>query len=133
MGVMRMAAAMVVGAGLMAAGCAGPIAARQDDLTQYPQVHVDAYSLHEAIVVQQPIANRVGAGQLHVSVPIRNRWDRDLHLQYKYYFVNQQGMTVEQPSPWTDFTVPRKGIDQFDFTSMGPMAADFRVELREAK
>ncbi|HVX84935.1 MAG TPA: YcfL family protein [Phycisphaerae bacterium] len=127
-----MAAAGVVG-GCLFAGCAGPIAARQDDLTQYPQVLVDAYSLHEAIVVQPPVTNRVGAGQLHVAVPIRNKWDRDLHLQYQYWFINQQGATVEPKSPWMDFTVPRKGIDQFDFTSMGPMAADFRVELREAK
>ncbi|HVS72132.1 MAG TPA: DUF1425 domain-containing protein [Phycisphaerae bacterium] len=130
---MRMiAAAGFVGATLMA-GCAGPIAARQDDLTQYPQVHEDAYSLHEAIVVQPPIVNRVGAGQLHVAITVRNKWDRDLHLQYQYYFKNQQGAMVEPISPWMDFTVARKGIDQFDFTSMSPMAADFDVHLREAK
>jgi uncharacterized protein YcfL len=129
---MRIMAMAVLAAAGIAGGCAGPIAARNEDLVQYPQVQLDAYSLHEAIVVQQPRVNRVGAGQLHVAITVRNRWDRDLHLQYKGYFVDQGGMTVEQPGPWTDFTVPRKGIDGFEFTSLGPTAADFRVEIREA-
>ncbi len=127
---------MLVAAGLvgLAAGCAGPIAARQDDLqtTQYPQIFLDAYSLHEAIVVQPPIVGFVGAHQLHVAVPIRNKWDRDLHLQYRYSFKDERGMQLGEASPWMDFTVPRKGVDQFQFTSMSPMAADFEVHLREA-
>jgi uncharacterized protein YcfL len=126
-----MSAAVLAGAGILG-GCSDPIAARNEQIVQYPQVHVDAYSLHEAIVVQPPRVDRVGAGQLHVAITVRNKWDRDLRLQYKAYFVNQAGMTVEQPTPWTDFTVPRKGIDGFEFTSLGPTAADFRVELREA-
>lgn len=123
-------AAVVVGVGF--AGCAGPISARQDDIQQgdYPQVHVDAYSLHEAMVVQKPIVHRVGVGQLDVTIPIRNKWDRALHLQYQYYFVDEQGARTEDASPWMPLTIPRKGFDQAHFTSLTP-AADFHVEFQE--
>jgi len=79
---------MVVGM----SGCTDPIAAWQDPIVEYPQVHVDAYSMQQKIRVQKPIATRFGAGQLQVDVPIRNLSDDDLTIDYVYYFVNERGI-----------------------------------------
>ncbi len=112
-------------------GCTDPIAAWQDPIVEYPQVHVDAYSLQQRIRVQKPIATRFGAGQLQVDVPIRNLTDNDLNVDYIYYFTNARGIQIGDPV--TAFQmIPRKGIGQLEFKSMSAVD-DFRVEIRDAK
>jgi uncharacterized protein YcfL len=126
---------VLVGASLAIslAGCTDPIPAEQETLAEYPQVHVDSYSLQNDIVVQPPIPSRVGAGQLRVDIPIRNKTDSDLNLDYKYYFTDKNGVQVEHDTSWQAIRIPRKGIDQIEFTSLTPAPADFRVELRRRK
>jgi uncharacterized protein YcfL len=115
------------------AACTGPIAAQQDTLTEYPQVHVDSYSLRNDVVIQPPVASRVGAGQLRVDIPIRNKTDGDLNLDYKYYFTDKNGVQVEHDTSWQAVRIPRKGIETIEFTSLTPAPADFRVELKRRK
>ena len=109
-------------------GCTEPIAAYQDEMTQYPQIHVTSYWLQDKIRVQPPQVSRVGAGQLKVAIQIRSKWDWDLPCDYKYYFYDPAGKQTYE-SGWQSVKIPRKGITAFDFTSLDP-AADFRVELR---
>ena len=112
-------------------GCTDPINAWQDPIVEYPQVHVDAYSMQQRIRVQKPIATRFGAGQLQVDVPIRNLTDADLNVDYIYYFTNARGIQIGDPV--TAFQmIPRKGIGQLEFKSMSAVD-DFRVEIRDAK
>ena len=118
---------------LAVASCTDPISATQDPVVQYPQVQFDSYYLQTWMRVQPPAVDRVGAGQLHVVVPIRNRTDEDRSLDYKYYFTDKNGVQVESPSGWQLVKIPRKGIEQFEFTSLSAAPQDFRVELREAK
>ncbi|MGN6368807.1 MAG: DUF1425 domain-containing protein [Phycisphaerae bacterium] len=124
---------LLMGAPLVIAlsGCTDPIAAWQDPIVEYPQVHVDAYSLQQRIRVQKPIASRFGAGQLQVDVPIRNLTDHDLNVDYIYYFTDRRGVQVGEPV--TAFQmIPRKGIGQLEFKSLSAVD-DFRVEIRDAK
>ena len=125
--------ALVVAAPMLvaAAGCSDPINAWQDPVVEYPQVHVDAYSLQQRIRVQKPIATRFGAGQLQVDVTIRNLTDHDLNVDYIYYFTNNRGVQIGDPV--TAFQmIPRKGIGQLEFKSLSAVD-DFRVEIRDAK
>ena len=116
---------------LAVTGCTDPIAAWQDPIVEYPQVHVDAYSMQQRIRVQKPIATRFGAGQLQVDVPIRNLSDNDLTIDYVYYFVNERGIEIGEPQ--TAFLrVQRKGIGQIEIKSMSAVA-DFRIEIKDAK
>ncbi len=114
---------------LVLMGCTDPIAAKQDPIQEYPQVHLTSYWLQTHLRVQQPIVSRVGAGQLAVQVSIRNLTDDDLSLDYKYYFMDEKGKQIQE-SGWTFVKVPRKGINAIDFTSLNFQAADFRVEIR---
>lgn len=116
---------------LAMSGCSDPIPALQDPLPDYPQVHVEAYLLQNLIRVQTPILSHVGAGQLRVDIPVRNLADRDLGIDYVYYFYDSRGVLIASPS--SQFvSLPRKGISQIEFMSLSP-AADFRVEIRYAK
>jgi uncharacterized protein YcfL len=114
-------------------GCTGPIAAEEDGivLQEYPQVTLTGYWLQQNIRVQQPVATRVGNGQLKVQMPVRTHTDYDLSLDYQFTFLDQNGLQVEQPG-WQYVRIPRKGMAQIEATSMTP-AADFRVLLRYRK
>ncbi len=117
---------------LAMSGCSDPIPALQDPLPDYPQVHVEAYLLQNLIRVQPPILSHVGAGQLRVDIPVRNLADRDLGIDFIYYFYDSRGVLIAEPSSRQFVSIPRKGISQIEFTSLSP-AADFRVEIRYAK
>ena len=114
-------------------GCTDPIPALEDPLPDYPQVHVEAYLLQSLVRVQKPILSRVGAGQLRVDIPIRNLADRDMQLDFVYYFYDQAGVLIAPPSSRQFLMVPRKGISQIEFTSLSGNAQYFRVEIRYAK
>jgi uncharacterized protein YcfL len=116
---------------LLLAACTDPIPAWQDPLTGRTQVTVTEYWLQDKIRVQPPHVERVGAGQLKVSIEIRSRHDWDLPLDYQYHFYDQAGKQT-YVSGWQLVRLPRKGSNTIDFTSMDP-AADFSVELRTAK
>ena len=124
-----LAGVILVAAGV--GGCTDPITANQDPIMQYPQVHMESYYLQQWTRVQPPITSRVGAGQLHVTVAIRNLTDSDMGLDYKYYFTGPSGSMVENETGWKLVTIPRKGISQIEFTSLSADARDFRVELRQ--
>ena len=113
-------------------GCTDPINAWQDPIVEYPQVHVDAYSMQQRIRVQKPIATRFGAGQLQVDVPIRNLTDDDLTIDYVYYFTDAKGIEIGEPQI-AFLRVQRKGIGQIEIKSMSAAAVDFRVEIKDAK
>ncbi len=126
------AAAMLAVVGLT--GCTDPIVANRDNIDVYPQVHVESYFLRNvALVVQPPRTSRVpGSGQLRVSIPIRNKTDDDLNVDYIYYFLAANGKQVEKTSGRMFLNVPRKGMAEIEFVSLTP-AEDFRVELFHAK
>ena len=116
---------------LVLSGCTDPIPAYDDPIVEYPQVHVDSYSLQNSIRVHKPIVTRFGAGQLQVDVPIRNLTDSDLSVDYIYYFMNNRGIQIGDPVVAYQ-RIPRKGIGQLEFKSLSAVD-DFRVEIRDAK
>lgn len=125
------ALALVACAGL--AGCNDPISGNQDTFSQYPQVRMNSYWLQQNTDVQKPIVMRTGSGQIDVQVPIRNKDDAELIVDYQYRFLSAQGAEVEARSGWHNLRIPRKGIATIRFTSMTAMAEDFDVQIRYRK
>lgn len=117
---------------LLAAGCEGPIAAHQTDIQTYPQVHLNDHWLQTWTRVQPPQIQYTGAQQMQVSVPIENRTDDTLSLDYQYRFL-RNGVEVEQRSGWHAYVLPPHGVGQITFTSMVPTANDFDVQIRRTK
>ena len=106
---------------VMAAGCASPT---------WPGVSVDTYSLRNDIAVQSPTVSRVGEGQLQVEIPVRNRTNKEIDLEYKYHFVDANGVQVEGDKAWLSKRVPPRGMEDIAFTSLTSSANDFRVQMR---
>jgi uncharacterized protein YcfL len=126
--------ALVAGATAMGlSACTDPIEAHQDEIVQPLQISFTDYWLRDdlAVTVLQPM--RVGAGQAKVIVQLRNKRDWTKSVDYKYYFVDERGVQVDNPSGWQFARLPPKGTEQIEFTSMSPAARDFRVQIRPAQ
>ncbi len=126
-------AALALVACMGLAGCDDPISGNQDTFSEYPQVRMNSYWLQQHTDVQRPIITRVGAGQINVQIPIRNKDDAELIIDYQYRFLTKAGAEVESRSGWHNLRIPRKGVATIQFTSMTAMADDFDVQIRYRK
>jgi uncharacterized protein YcfL len=129
-----MALALVAGArALGLGGCTDPIHANQDMIVQPLQITFTDWGLSQdlAVTVLQPM--RAGAGQAKVVIQLRNTRDWEKQVDYKYYFVDERGVQVDNPSGWQLVKIPPKGTEQIEFMSMSAMARDFRVQFRPAQ
>jgi uncharacterized protein YcfL len=114
-------------AGLLAGACAGPIPAWQDP--SYPlQVMVSDGALQSEIRVKVLPPERLSSGQLRVNISVFNATDKDLPVDYEYWFTDAAGRQVEEPLT-QGATVPMHGYRQLVITSRGTVE-DFRVYLR---
>ncbi len=83
--------------------------------------------------VGEPIPSRVGSGQLHIAVPIRNVTNHELVLDYRYRFFDHVGEQTQNRSGWMTFRLPPRSISQIAFTSLNSRAGDFYLNIRPAK
>lgn len=130
-GVFAVVALGVVMVGLN--GCTDPIAAKQDPLTTYPQVHMASQWLADNTRVQSVQTSIVGSGQLRVDIIIRNLTNDPLTVDYQYSFLNNRGMDMEGRHTGITTTIPPRGPASVTFTSMSSGAANFDVEFRYRK
>src|SRR5262249_17754173 len=96
------------------------------------QVTVTDWWLQQDMRVSQVTPERVGAGQLKVTVQVYNTTDHDLTLDYKYWFTDKNGTAIEKDTGWQFFRVAPRGFETYSFTSIGAVD-DFRVQMRKAQ
>lgn len=130
---MKVVFGLALAAVLMVAGCTDPIPAHRDYVARQGQIELNSYWLQTWTKVGDPVVNRVGSGQVEVTVPIRNLTDEELLLDYQYTFKNAAGAPVENTSGWHNIRIPRKGHAAITFTSMTPLPEDFHVQIRHLK
>src|ERR1051325_3014775 len=107
-------------------GCAGsPYNALQSpDMPS--QISMQDWYTQQAIRVTKAVPERVGAGQLKVTVEVYNSTNSDVSLDYRYSFVDHGGVAVENQTGWQLVKVPARGVQAFAFTSTSPVD-DFSV------
>src|SRR4051812_15786791 len=90
----RLLATTLLATGLLA-GCMDPIPAMHNT-GAYNQVNMSDTWLQQRVVLTIPKPERVGAGQLKVTVELYNRTGDDISVDYKYFFTDKSGTQVEQ-------------------------------------
>lgn len=130
----RQAALCVAGmaAALTLGGCAKPLP-QHDTTNIYPQVHVTDWRYWGRLKVAEPIASRVGSGQLRIALPVHNLTSHVLMVDYRYRFLDRVGEQVQPKSAWMPMRISPHSRAQIAFTSMGARADDFSVNIRPAK
>lgn len=130
----KLLAMSLMGLALLATGCMDPIPANQDPNAPR-QVNISDTWLQARIYAQVPRPERVGAGQLKVSVQLYNRTGDDIPVDYSYFFTDRNGTKVEDPiATGREFErIPAHGYVTVSFTSLSAAAEDFRLYISPAK
>ena len=119
----------ITGLVLLLAGCAmkQPIEGRAD-LYIPAQVNLTSADLQGRTAFSPPMLVRRN-GILYVTVPVRAASDLNLLVDYRYTFLNEQGMPIYQSS-WMAKTLASRVWTEIAFNSMTADASDFRMDLR---
>jgi len=119
---------------LLSLGCAvrEPIAGRADPYRAH-QVNFADPDLANKTAVSPPMTERRN-GLLYVTVPVRSSVNRDLHVDYRVTFFNQDGIPIEGPGSWTSGpTLIANTPSYIQFNSLSGNASDFQLDLRYAQ
>ena len=116
--------------GMALAGCDNPPLHAYQSKFDTPQIVLTDWVLQQDLRVTKAITNRVGSGQLQVAIELENNTDHNIKVDYRYWYLDKNGATVDSPSSWQFTTVPSRAFQQFSITSMSSAADDFHVEIR---
>jgi hypothetical protein len=70
---------------------------------------------------------------LHVEVPIRATTSLPQYADYRVTFVDANGIPLGPPTGWTAVKFPSNDFQIILLTSSSPRAADFRLDLQDAR
>jgi uncharacterized protein YcfL len=115
---------------LLVVGCSvrPPIEGREDPYKS-SQIHFDSDELRRDTAVGTPVVVRDEYGLLHVSVPVRSAIDKQLYVDYRVSFFDQNHMVLDQMS-WAHKTLAANTPDQIQFVSADKRAVDFQIDFR---
>jgi len=75
---------------------------------------------------------RLPTGSLRAIVEIRNNTKEQLRIDYQTWFLDENGVMVEERSPWTLVILEPLIEKQLIFNSINPAASRFRMHVRQA-
>lgn len=132
---MNRAALLIASVLLAAAGCnsvKAPIEGRHDPYTP-GQIHFASGVLRDNTAVGTPVASRDDTGNiLYITIPIRSTSSEQMYVDYRVTFFDRNGQQLNQTG-WFTRTLTPNVPDSITVNSMGPRAADFQVDFRQAK
>ena len=120
---------------LVVIGCnsvKAPIEGRHDP---YPagQIHFASGVLRDNTAVGTPVASRDDTGNiLYITIPIRSTSSAPMYVDYRVTFFDRNGQQLNQTGWFTRLLNPNIP-DSISVNSMGPRAADFQVDFRDAR
>jgi uncharacterized protein YcfL len=123
--------AMIATLALAGCGVRPPIEGRMDPYSS-KQIHFDSNSLKHETAVGEPAVARDENGYVYVTVPIRSETNKELHVDYRVTWFDENHQRLNQTGWFTKDLSP-KVPDQIMVNSMSPRAADFQVDFRWAK
>jgi hypothetical protein len=113
-------------------GCVkAPIEPRADPYVP-PQINIADADLANRTAFL-PVRTERRNGILYVTVPARAASNLDLHVDYKYTFLDENGMPVDETGWIGGTTLTRNSYTYIRFNSTNANAADFHLQLRYAQ
>jgi hypothetical protein len=115
------------------AGCAKrPFEGRHDPYAG-SQISVASQHLQDNTRIGTPVASRDAESNiLYVTVPIRSTTNEQLYVDYRVSFFDRNGQVISETG-WFTRTLTPNLPDQIMVRSTTPRAADFHVDIRDAK
>jgi hypothetical protein len=134
-------AAPLFTAGLAAAlpGCASDqpaptVPGRADPYVPPRQIELADVSLRHETAFGNPVVSRDEAGNLFVTLPLRNTTNHVLAVEYRVSFLDASGQPLPgSPTTWFPINLPARAPDRITVNSVTPQAADFQIDVRYAR
>ena len=130
-----MSAAMVL---VVATGCMGPSTGGLEVILKEGEkqaiVRIDDSSFAKRIVVEETIARRSNTGFLGATVKVRNRFDRDFPIQYRFEWFDGDGMEIQSGGrPWEQAILHGGAAAMLSATASDKRGVRFVVRLRRVE
>ena len=126
---------LTLAAALSAAACQprvrGPVEPREDT-AGWPQIMLADRDLRRRIVVRQPLVTQDRAGLLYVTVPVRSTTERQMTIEYRVTFFDENRVPIQETT-WFPKTLPPLTQETLTVNSTSPRADDFQMDIRPAK
>jgi len=118
---------------LALAGCGpAPIKARANQYAP-SQINFVDQDLRDNTAIGQVKVTFDESNLLHVDVPIRATTNLPLYADYRVSFVDANGISLGPPTGWTAIRLAPNEFQEILLTSASPRAADFRLDLQDAR
>lgn len=115
---------------LLLSGCASNTAGLSVDSTNQRVLFGDRV-LAGRIQIED-IVTTEAQGQTRGVVRIASQYRGDQHLQYRFYWYDDEGLEVNlQPGPWKQIILRGEEILSISEASVNPQGKRFRVQIRE--
>jgi uncharacterized protein YcfL len=129
---------MILGLAMGAGACEDRVRApgqpRPDPIAgAYPK-QVTLEGLEEALVTGEPVVQRSSDDQpMRVNVPIRSVADKQLRVQYRFIFLDEQQRPLDSNSGWKFQVIEPRTQVSLEGRALETSAADWRLEIRPAR
>ncbi|MGL6257878.1 YcfL family protein [Vibrio sp. WXL210] len=112
-------------------GCSTPTAGLRIDSKQQNVIFGDNV-LGQRLQVNDIIATEVD-GRVRGVVTLESFYRGDQHIQYRFYWYDDQGLEVNTKlGPWKQMVVRGEEIVTISEVSVNPNGREFRVQIRQA-
>ena len=121
---------------LSSVGCesTAPPAAEHERVSRsaYPKVTATG-NLNDFLAFDEGLVERADNGAMTVTVPVRILRNKEVPVQYRFFFFDEQGRPLRPEMDWQYEVLPAKTQAFLTGTALDERATDWRLELRPAR
>ena len=121
---------------LLVVGCASTHTAKVDDVQSPYQtkgrIQWNSSNLKALLHIDKAAVDRTEDGLLRVRLIIRNKTKRDLFVDVRTVFTDEQGFPKEQTN-WEPLCCTARTQSTYETVSLGTQVSDYQVVIRDPK
>lgn len=91
------------------------------------------WSSRSEIAIQKHGARRTETSALETIVEVRNRTDKNLTVELRSTYYDEQQLPLGNPSAWQPLNLPPQGTANYSEKSLQPNAVHYLVEVRRGQ
>ncbi len=111
----------------------GPIEAKPDKVSSYPNVSISSLSLADKVRLNPATVSQTEAGLLRLTQPVRAASDAGLSIEHRVIWFDVQGRPIEPQMTWRFMRLEPRVRQFIEAQASSEQAVDYEVQLRWAR
>lgn len=122
---------------LLTTGCAASthrarVEGRDEPFQEKGRFQWNSTNLKSVLRIDNAAADRTETGLLRVRVILRNKTRKDVVVDIRTLFTDEQGFEKEQTN-WEQFVCTARSQTQYEVVSLGPHVTDYQIIIRDPR